>query len=405
LDSNPVTWTSIDLSGSSGGYAGIHFTDVGSGDGQYLMVGTASNVQGFYNGSAWSWYFNGGVLTAGSVPSASVNAGSFQSAGYTFPSTLTLGSNLTFSPANPTITASSYISMPGGLYIDGTVPLYIETGAHLNVRSGIYNDSGSNLTLYGGTSGNTVINGSTLFGTGGSYMVTNGGVGTFATSKFGGLNPTSDTVGVMGSSTLRWNNIHAVNFYGAYNAGPDLAERYPASEAVEPGDLVVFDRSAPADKTVFDQSKVTSRGTEVGGKKIPVAVRKSTEAYQDGVFGVVSTAPGVRLHDPDDAKNPPIALIGRVPVKVSAINGAIYVGDYLTASTIPGVAMKATEPGPTIAIALQDFDGTTSKTGKILAFVRSSDSSNEAREIRKLEDENRDLLERVERLEKMISKP
>jgi len=41
-------------------------------------------------------------------------------------------------------------------------------------------------------------------------------------------------------------------------------------------------------------------------------------------------------------------LMDGVPVNVSTINGAIYVGDYLTSSNIPGVAMKVTGAGQVI---------------------------------------------------------
>jgi hypothetical protein len=70
-----------------------------------------------------------------------------------------------------------------------------------------------------------------------------------------------------------------------------------------------------------------------------------------------------------DATHPyliPLALVGRVPVKVSVENGAIQVGDYLTASaTRPGYAMKATQAGTAIGMALE----ATSNNGKILVFV------------------------------------
>jgi hypothetical protein len=49
-----------------------------------------------------------------------------------------------------------------------------------------------------------------------------------------------------------------------------------------------------------------------------------------------------------------VALAGRVPVKVSLENGPIEVGDLLTsASSTPGVAMKATGPGRVIGMALE----------------------------------------------------
>ena len=64
----------------------------------------------------------------------------------------------------------------------------------------------------------------------------------------------------------------------------------------------------------------------------------------------------------------PLALAGRVPVKISAENGPVQPGDLLTLSSIPGHAMKATEAGLTIGTALETW---TAGTGVILAFVRT----------------------------------
>jgi cysteine-rich repeat protein len=65
-----------------------------------------------------------------------------------------------------------------------------------------------------------------------------------------------------------------------------------------------------------------------------------------------------------------VALIGRVPVKVSTENGAIEPGDYLTSSTKPGVAMKATQAGPVIGKALEVYNNSDpNQVGKILVFV------------------------------------
>ncbi|MDX6770683.1 MAG: pyocin knob domain-containing protein, partial [Elusimicrobiota bacterium] len=242
------------------------------------------------------------------------------------------------------------------------------------------------------------------FGNGGTYRITTAGVGTLATSTFGSLLPPGDgsTGYDVGRSGLRWAKVHAVNHYGAYNAGPDLAERYPSSEKVEAGDLVVFDPLPPPSKTVFDQSVVKDQGTVVGGRRVPVAVRRSSKPYQDGVIGVVSTAPGVRLQDPGDESNPPIGLVGRVPVKVTTEGGPIRVGDYLAASSLPGHAMRATPgAGPTVAVALQPFAGKPGAAGKILAFLRAG--GGDAAALKKLEGENADLRRRVERLEKLVT--
>ena len=62
----------------------------------------------------------------------------------------------------------------------------------------------------------------------------------------------------------------------------------------------------------------------------------------------------------------PVALSGRLPVLVDASHGEIRPGDPLTPSPTPGVAMKATAPGPIIGTALEGF---TAGTGKVLTLV------------------------------------
>jgi hypothetical protein len=70
---------------------------------------------------------------------------------------LSIAGNIVFGASNPYITASSYIIMSGGAYFSsGTV--YME--ANLKARGGVGNDSAAALTLTGGTSGYTQINGS-----------------------------------------------------------------------------------------------------------------------------------------------------------------------------------------------------------------------------------------------------
>lgn len=94
-------------------------------------------------------------------------------------------------------------------------------------------------------------------------------------------------------------------------------------------------------------------------------VGKTTRVY-DRIIGVYSTSPGIlvggdaRIGGDEEVNLPqgkaPVALVGRVPTKVSTENGPIAVGDYLTSSSTPGVAMKATRPGPTVGKALEAFN-------------------------------------------------
>ncbi len=374
-----------------------------------LPFGGSSTNYGSFYGMGWS--YNPDYGGAGNNPQSKaglnhqllvMHNGVTQSAigtGIWTGGNITATGNITLTAANPSITSgSSYITIPNGLYVSGGTPYFAN---QIQARGGVHDDTNARLTLAGGTSNDSQFSGQAFFGTGGTYKITTAGVGTLATSTFGSLLPPGDgsTGYDVGRSGLRWAKMHAVNHYGAYNAGPDLAERYPASEKVEAGDLVVFDSAPPSDKTVFDQTVTKDGATVVGGNKIPVAVRRSTAAYQAGVIGIVSTAPGVRLQDPGDEKNPPVGLVGRVPVKVTGENGPIRVGDYLASSSKPGYAMKATGGGPTVAVALQAFDGKTSESGKILCFIRPGEGD----ALKRLQADNADLRRRLERLEKLLS--
>ncbi|HBN86653.1 TPA: hypothetical protein DDZ49_00570 [Candidatus Wolfebacteria bacterium] len=102
-----------------------------------------SNVIGFLTGAgSWQSYWD--------------NSGNQYNTG-----AITLGGNLTFNVANPTISASSYFIAPGGAYFNsGTVYM----AAALQARGGIHNDNAAYLTISGGTSGNTYFSGNVGIG-------------------------------------------------------------------------------------------------------------------------------------------------------------------------------------------------------------------------------------------------
>ena len=161
--------------------------------------------------------------------------------------------------------------------------------------------------------------------------------------------------------------VRATGFFGLCGTGTDatscnqdVAEIYDASEDVAPGDLLAVNAQ--------NQRQVI----------------KSQGAYDSKVMGIVSTAPGLLLGlngenvalgaeasgypANADPRKPAVALNGKVPVKVSTENGVIKTGDYLTASSISGVAMKATKAGLIVGQALESYDN--AGVGKVLVFVR-----------------------------------
>jgi hypothetical protein len=137
-----------------------------------------------------------------------------------------------------------------------------------------------------------------------------------------GINPNPLAVtGVSdGDIEFRVNNVGEVFADGTFHAGgADFAELLPAEDGLEPGDALVIGRDG----------KLT----------------RSTKTYQTSVVGVYSTQPGVLggSNDVSHEGKAPLAVVGVVPVKVTDENGPIAPGDLLTTSSIPGLAMKASE--------------------------------------------------------------
>ncbi|OGH92509.1 MAG: hypothetical protein A2534_05225, partial [Candidatus Magasanikbacteria bacterium RIFOXYD2_FULL_39_9] len=143
-------------------------------------------------------------------------------------------------------------------------------------------------------------------------------------------------------------------------AAADYMEMYAADVGLQLGDVVALS---------------TNFVTTQDGNSIP-KLSKATSAYQTGLVGVISDSTQIGDfnsigHNVEDADNPlPLALSGRVLIKVTNANGDIHVGDKLTSSNIPGVAMLATEEGPTIAIAMGDY--TSSEVGTVMGFINIS---------------------------------
>ena len=167
--------------------------------------------------------------------------------------------------------------------------------------------------------------------------------------------------------------VNGVNLYklGDCTGTPaDLAEFYPASPAVglpEAGDVVTI---GPTLGTYTTADGTTHQA---------FSVVKADKAYDQKLIGVVSTkAWQVMGKDvlewADNAV--PVALTGRVPVKIATSSAEIKSGDFLTSSTEPGMAMKATGDGYTLGKALEDW---TPDSGKatILVFLNNSVNIND----------------------------
>jgi len=132
-----------------------------------------------------------------------------------------------------------------------------------------------------------------------------------------------------------------------FNAGigADVAERIDAREALPPGSVVEIDPDHPG------------------------AYRLSQTAFSPLVVGVISTQPAMTLNNTRRDARPLLALVGQVPVRVSAENGPIRPGDLLVAASRPGYAMRAGDNPPPGTIIGKAIGALARDTGEIMLLV------------------------------------
>ena len=150
----------------------------------------------------------------------------------------------------------------------------------------------------------------------------------------------------LGSTSLRWANVWATTFRGtAITASyADLAERFEADSAYQPGTVV-----------------------ELGGAK---EITAADQDLSDRVFGVISTRAGFLMNGEagSDITHPPVAMQGRVPVRVI---GTVGKGDRLV-SAGNGLARAADRREITAfnVIGRSLEDKTTADEGVVEAIVK-----------------------------------
>ncbi len=146
-----------------------------------------------------------------------------------------------------------------------------------------------------------------------------------------------------GAAWLRFKVDYNGNVYadGTYSSpAADFAELLPAATGLQPGDVLAI---GPDGKLV-----------------------RSSSRYQRSVVGVYSTRPGYLGGSTGDAAGKiPLAVVGVVPVKVSAENGPIHPGDLLVASSTPGHAMRAGANPPQGSVIGKALAGLASGEGVI----------------------------------------
>jgi hypothetical protein len=146
------------------------------------------------------------------------------------------------------------------------------------------------------------------------------------------VNGGTNGVGNIGTSSQRFNTVHATTFSGKSTtaAYADLAERFESDEPLLPGTVV-----------------------ELGGVK---EITKAVKELSNKVFGVISTQAAYLMNGlaGDNETHPPVAMNGRVPVRVI---GEVSKGDRLV-SAGNGLAKAAKDeeitPYNVIGRALED---------------------------------------------------
>ena len=96
----------------------------------------------------------------------------------------------------------------------------------------------------------------------------------------------------------------------------------------------------------------------------------SSQPYDSDLYGAVNSYPAIAISQVGTQGAYPIITSGSSNVLVNGENGNIAHGDYLTSSSQPGVAMKATQAGTVLGIAKASYSGDNSQTGVIPATIK-----------------------------------
>jgi hypothetical protein len=226
------------------------------------------------------------------------------------------------------ISASGFVQTTGSQTMSGTLGVLNNTGLAVGVNSDFrvsVNNSTSDVTVRNSTSNANLIlqindagvptTMMTFYGA--NAMTTIAGTTTVNTAAGATaiVNGAGNAVGNIGSSSSYFNTVFAQATTALY---ADVAERFAADEIYEPGTVVELGGSAEITRVQHDAS--------------------------DTVFGVISTRPAFTMNGGagDNDTHPPVAMTGRVPVKVTGVvnkgDRLISAGDGLARAAQPGEA-------------------------------------------------------------------
>ena len=374
---------SVSRTGASGGVlnsTGLDLSVTGDTNGSSTTTGINVSVSGA--DTNYAALFNGGSVGIGTTsPTAlldseyssnSATAGtevgalfSVSDSGVVNSGTdVTYGAKINVSRTGPTGgTINTYgLAISGTGTTGGTSTLtgldVVVSGADTNIAA---NFSGGSVAI--GTPGGQVT--STQIPSG-SFVVDNG-----ALCVDDGGNHCDDALRSAGTIYARTNSV----------TGVDLAENFPVEEGsdIQPGEIVMIDsKRAPLCAHWENSPHGPPTCTETKLGTVPFVTRSTHEvSLRKRVIGVVSTEPGYVLGGYGQSgliqyKKVPVALAGRIPLKISLENGPVEIGDRIVPSSTPGVGMKASDGEVLpVAIALESYDEERAKTeDRILVLVK-----------------------------------
>jgi hypothetical protein len=210
-----------------------------------------------------------------------------------------------------------------------------------NITTGGLVSATSTITSAANITGGNLLTGGLITATGnitGGNLITSGTTGILSVNSI--THTGSNAAGNIGSSSSYFNQVFATATTALY---ADVAERFAADEFLEPGTVV-----------------------ELGG---PAEITRSLTELSENVFGVISTKAAYLMNGGagENDTHPPVAMTGRVPVKVT---GVVHKGDRLV-SAGAGIA-RAAQPGEATSfnvIGRSLVDKLTPESGTIEAIV------------------------------------
>jgi hypothetical protein len=269
--------------------------------GNAATVGTTLNVTGNITGgnlvTAGLITATGGITSAANVTGVNVNGtvisatGNVQGGNIRTSGLISVTGNIVSQSGNITAGGGTGYFLGNGALLSGLSAAVSVTKFSNGTSEGNIGTPGGNANITIGGVSNVAVFTSTgpVFGVG---NVTVAGI-----DKTG-----ANAVGNIGSSSNYFNRVFATSTSALY---ADVAERFAADEYLEPGTVV-----------------------ELGGTQ---EITRARRELSDDVFGVISTRAAYLMNGGagEDDTHPPVAMTGRVPVKVI---GKVNKGDRLVSA-------------------------------------------------------------------------